>query len=246
MKILILLFWAAVAKSKSPRKIPFFLMVLEISNFYIYFRGALEERIAQIKEQISLATSSYDKEKLEERLSKLVGGVGIIKVGGASEVEVGEVKDRVQDAICATRAAIEEGIVVGGGCALLYASRALDNLKGKNAEQDLGIKIIKKAITLPCKTIADNAGFEGVNVVEKILSSNETSYGFDASKGQFTDLIKAGVIDPKKVVRVALEDAASVSGLMTTTECMIVEKKEEKPANPMGGMGGMGGMDGMY
>lgn len=125
----------------------------------------MEERVNQIKEQIRTVTSSYDKEKLEERLSKLVGGVGIIKVGGGSEVEVGEIKDRVQDAICATRAALEEGIVIGGGCALLYASKALDTLKGKNSEQDLGIKIIRKAITLPCRAIADNAGFEGVNVV---------------------------------------------------------------------------------
>lgn len=140
-------------------------MAVAISKNSINSRVALEERLNQIKQQIKNATSSYDKEKLEERLSKLVGGVGIFKVGGGSEVEVGEVKDRVQDAICATRAAIEEGVVVGGGCALLYASRALDTLKGQNSEQDLGIKIIKRAITLPCKAIADNAGFEGVNVV---------------------------------------------------------------------------------
>ena len=164
-----------------------------------------------------LTTSTYDKEKLEERLSKLVGGVGIIKVGGGSEVEVSEVKDRVQDAICATKAAIEEGIVVGGGCALLYASRVLNNLKGDNSEQDLGIKIIKKAISLPSKTIADNAGYEGVSVVERILESKKNSYGFDASKGEYTDLIARGIIDPTKVVRVALEDASSVSGLMSTT-----------------------------
>lgn len=177
----------------------------------------MKERTDQIKEQITHTTSAYDKEKLEERLSKLVGGVGIIKVGGGSEVEVGEIKDRVQDAICATRAAIEEGIVVGGGCALLYASRALDNLKGDNPEQDLGIKIIKKAISLPCKTIADNAGFEGVNIVEKILESKDIAQGFDASKGEFTNLVERGIIDPTKVVRVALEDASSVSGLMSTT-----------------------------
>jgi len=163
-------------------------------------------------------------------------------------VEVGEVKDRVQDAICATKAAIEEGMVVGGGCALLYAGRVLDTLKGENGEQELGIKIIKKAITLPCKTISDNAGFEGITTIERINSSTNTSFGFDASKGEFTDLIARGIIDPAKVVRVALEDAASVSSYMTTTECMIVDKKEEKPVAPsgMGGMGGMGGMDGMY
>jgi len=146
-------------------------------------KTALQERIAQIKEQVMHTTSSYDKEKLQERLSKLSGGVGVFKVGGASEVEVNEIKDRVQDAICATKAAIEEGIVVGGGCALLYAGRALDKLKGENSEQDLGIKIIRKAITLPCKTISDNAGFEGVTTIERVSASDSHSYGFDASKG---------------------------------------------------------------
>ena len=142
---------------------------------------------------------------------------------------------------------MEEGIVVGGGCALLYAARALNNLKPVNSEQALGINIIKKAISLPCKTIADNAGFEGVTVVERINASNDLSFGFDASKGEYVNLIQRGIIDPAKVVRVALEDASSVSGLMSTTECMIVDKKEEKPAGGMGGgMGGMGGMEGMY
>jgi chaperonin GroEL len=208
-------------------------MEMVTSNFFIYFRVALNERVSQIKEQIHNTTSTYDKEKLEERLSKLVGGVGIFKVGGGSDIEVGEIKDRVQDAICATRAALEEGIVVGGGCALLYAARALNNLKPINSEQALGINIIKKAITLPCKTIADNAGFEGITVVEKIHASNDFSYGFDASKGEYTNLIERGIIDPAKVVRVALEDASSVSGLMSTTECMIVDKKEDKPAGGM-------------
>ena len=154
----------------------------------------MKERVDQIRSQIANATDSYSKEKLEERLSKLAGGVGVFKVGGASEVEVGEVKDRVQDAICATRAAIEEGIVVGGGCALLYAGRILDKLKGENSEQDLGIKIIKKAISLPCRTISDNAGFEGITTVEKVLSSDNTNHGFDASKGEFVDLIARGII----------------------------------------------------
>lgn len=158
-------FWEPAGRSKSQRKIQLFCTEAGISNFVSYFRDVLEERINQIKDQIQHSTSSYDKEKLEERLSKLTGGVGIIKVGGGSEVEVGEVKDRVQDALCATRAAIEEGIVVGGGCALIYAARVLDNLKGQNSEQDLGIKIIKKAISLPCRIISDNAGFEGVNIV---------------------------------------------------------------------------------
>lgn len=181
--ILMKAFWDNAVKSKSPKKIQFFITETEISNFIIYFRTALNERVNQIKEQIKNTTSTYDKEKLEERLSKLVGGVGIFKVGGGSEVEVGEIKDRVQDAICATRAALEEGIVVGGGCALLYASRALNNLTPVNSEQALGINIIKKAIALPCKTIADNAGFEGVTVVERINASNDLSFGFDASKG---------------------------------------------------------------
>jgi chaperonin GroEL len=152
-------FWDNAEKLKSPNKIQFFTTETEISNLIIYFRAALTERVNQLKEQIKGTTSTYDKEKLEERLSKLVGGVGIFKVGGGSEVEVNEIKDRVQDAICATRAALEEGIVVGGGCALLYAAKALNNLKPLNSEQALGINIIKKAITLPCKTIADNAGF---------------------------------------------------------------------------------------
>lgn len=141
----------------------------------------------------------------------------MFKVGGASDVEVGEVKDRVQDAICATKAAIEEGIVVGGGCALLYAGRALESLKGANSEQELGIKIIKKAISLPCKTISDNAGFEGITTIDRINASTNTNFGFDASKGEFVDLIAEGIIDPTKVVRVALEDASSVSAYMTTT-----------------------------
>lgn len=157
--ILMIAFWDNAEKLKSPNKIQFFTTETEISNLIIYFRAALTERVNQLKEQIKGTTSTYDKEKLEERLSKLVGGVGIFKVGGGSEVEVNEIKDRVQDAICATRAALEEGIVVGGGCALLYAAKALNNLKPLNSEQALGINIIKKAITLPCKTIADNAGF---------------------------------------------------------------------------------------
>jgi chaperonin GroEL len=207
----------------------------------------IEERVQQIRDQMQFTTSDYDKEKLQERLAKIVGGVGIIKVGGASEVEVSEVKDRITDAINATKAAVDEGIVVGGGCALLYAAKALEGLKGANFDQDVGIDIVRKAIRLPAKTIAENAGEEGAVVIGKILAYNNEEMGFNAATGKYVNMLEEGIIDPTKVVRTALVDAASVASLMTTTEAMIVEIKEEKQGgHSHGGMGGMGGMDGMY
>lgn len=170
----------------------------------------------------------------------------MIKVGGASEVEVGELKDRIQDALCATRAASDEGIVVGGGSALLYASRKLDGVKGANFDQNVGIGIVREACKIPTKTICQNAGFEGSIVVDKLLEGKDNGRGYDASKGEYVDMRKAGIIDPTKVVRSALVDASGVASLMITTEAMIVEVPEPKPAGPdpaaMGGMGGMGGM----
>ncbi|CAM6006520.1 unnamed protein product [Sphagnum balticum] len=180
----------------------------------------------------------------EDSDESVLGTVGKVEITKEDTVLLHGNGDKVQDAICATRAAIAEGIVVGGGSALLYAGKILDTLKGENAEQDLGIKIIKKAISLPCKTISDNAGFEGVTTIDRVLNSTNTNFGFDANKGEFVDLIARGIIDPTKVVRVALEDAASVSSLMTTTECMIVDKDEPRPSGGAGGAGGFGGMGG--
>lgn len=212
----------------------------------------LSERIDLIRNAIAESTSEYEKEKLSERLAKLSGGVAVLKVGGASEVEVGEKKDRITDALNATKAAVSEGIVPGGGTALLYARVPLEQLKKelkeKSFDQGQGVQIIQNALVVPCKTIANNAGVEGSVVVEKLLSQSSTDYGFNALIGEYTDMLKAGVIDPTKVVRTALLDAASVASLMTTTEAVIVEsKKKEAPAMPMGGMGGMGmgGMGGM-
>jgi len=211
----------------------------------------VEQRCDQIRAAIESSTSEYEKEKLSERLAKLAGGVAVIKVGGASEVEVSEKKDRYTDALNATRAAVEEGIVPGGGTALLLASRdALKGAKGENFDQDVGIDIVRKALRVPCYTIAKNAGVEGSVVVEKLLSAVEP-LGYDAAKGEYTDLVKRGIIDPTKVVRTALERAASVAGLLTTTECMVVEAPKDKSELPAGGMpgmgGGMGGMgDDMY
>ncbi len=207
----------------------------------------IEARIGQIKAQIEETTSDYDKEKLQERLAKLAGGVAVIKVGGSTEVEVKERKDRVDDAMHATRAAVEEGVVPGGGTALLYAIRALDKLRTANADQKAGIDIIRRALSAPIRQIVDNAGEDGSVIVGKLLESKDTNWGFDAQKGEYVDMIKAGIIDPTKVVRTALQDAASVAGLLITTEAMIAERPERKAA-PMpggGGMGGMGGMDGM-
>ena len=206
----------------------------------------VKSRCASIKSQIEETTSDYDREKLQERLAKLSGGVAIIKVGGATEVAVKERKDRVDDALAATRAAMQEGIVAGGGSALLYAGRVLDKIKGANDEQNVGINIIKKVIQAPIRQIAENAGFDGAVVANEVLSKGEASYGYDAQNNKYGDMFKAGIVDPAKVVRTALQDAASVSGLLITTEAAIIEKKEESSHSHGGGMGGgMGGMGGM-
>ena len=207
-------------------------------------------RCNQIRAQAEETSSEYDKEKLQERLAKLAGGVAVIKVGGATEVEVKERKDRVDDALSSTRAAVEEGIVPGGGVALIYAGRTLNKLKGGNADQQAGIEIIRRAIQAPIRQIAENAGVDGAVVASKVTDSKNTTWGFNAQTEKYVDLVKDGIVDPTKVVRTALQDAASVSGLLITTEAMIAEKPEKKAAGPamppdMGGMGGMGGMDGM-
>ncbi len=204
----------------------------------------IKARCDQIKAQIETTTSDYDKEKLQERLAKLSGGVAVIKVGGATEVEVKERKDRVDDALHATRAAVEEGIVAGGGTALLYATKALDNLNGANDDQTKGIDIIRRALQAPVRQIAENAGVDGAVVAGKLLEQDDTDFGFDAQNEEYTNLVAKGIIDPTKVVRTALQDAASIAGLMITTEAMVAEIPEDKPAAPampdMGGMGGMG------
>ncbi len=208
----------------------------------------IEARCAQIRKQVEASDSDYDKEKLQERLAKLSGGVAVLRVGGVTEVEVKERKDRVDDALHATRAAVEEGIIAGGGTALLYATRALEKLEGANDDQDVGIEIIRRAIQAPIRQIAQNAGAEGSVIVGKLLEQKDTDYGWDAQKGEFTNMVKAGIIDPVKVVRTALQDAASVSSLLITTEAIITDSpQEDKGAgaaggDPMGGMGGMGGM----
>ncbi len=198
----------------------------------------IEGRCNQIRQQIEETTSDYDREKLQERLAKLAGGVAVIRVGGATEVEVKERKDRVDDAMHATRAAVEEGIVAGGGAALLYAARALQKVKPANDDQKVGIDIVRRALQAPVRQIAENAGSDGSVVVGKLLESNDMNYGFDAQNGQYTDMLKAGIIDPTKVVRLALQDAASIAGLLITTEAMVAEKPEKKtpaPAMPPGG-----------
>ncbi len=204
----------------------------------------IEGRIGQIKAQIEETTSDYDREKLQERLAKLAGGVAVIRVGGATEVEVKERKDRVDDAMHATRAAVEEGVVAGGGVALLQATKALSKVKVENDDQRVGVEIVKRALQVPTRLIAENAGTDGSIVIGKLLESNNSNLGFDAQTGQYVDMVKSGIIDPTKVVRTALQDAASVAGLLVTTEAMVAEKPEKKPAMPAGG-GGMGGMDGM-
>jgi chaperonin GroEL len=203
----------------------------------------IKARVEQIKAQIEVTTSDYDREKLQERLAKLAGGVAVIKVGGSTEVEVKERKDRVDDALHATRAAVEEGIVPGGGTALLYATKALDGLKGANEDQTRGVDIVRKAISAPIKQIAENAGVDGVLVAGKLLDQSDESLGFNAATDVYENLLAAGVIDPTKVVRTALQNAASVAGLLITTEAGIVEKPEDKPAMPAMPGGGMGGMD---
>jgi len=204
----------------------------------------IDGRCTQIRQQIDDTSSDYDREKLQERLAKLAGGVAVIRVGGATEVEVKERKDRVEDAMHATRAAVEEGIVPGGGTALLYASRALKRLDPANDDQRVGIDIVSRALQRPTRQIAENAGADGSIVVGKLLDQKDASHGYDAQADKFRDLVKAGVIDPTKVVRIALQDASSIAGLLITTEAMIAEKPEKKDAAmPPGGMGDMGGMD---
>jgi chaperonin GroEL len=212
-------------------------------------KAEIQGRCGQIRSQIEETTSDYDREKLQERLAKLAGGVAIIRVGGASEVEVKERKDRVDDAMHATRAAVEEGIVPGGGVALARASLVLAKLKADNDDQRFGIEIVRKASVTPMRQIAENAGEDGAVISGKVLDRDDYNWGFDAQSGEFKDLVKAGIIDPTKVVRVALQHAASVSGLLVTTEAMIAERPEKKapvggaPGGGMGGMGGMGDMD---
>jgi len=203
---------------------------------------AIQGRIAQIRAQIEETTSDYDREKLQERLAKLAGGVAIIRVGGATEIEVKERKDRVEDAMHATRAAVEEGIVAGGGVALLHGTNALAKLKPDNSDQQVGIDIVRRALTYPTRLIAENAGADGAIVVGKLLEKADTNHGFDAQSGTYTDMVKAGIIDPTKVVRLALQGAASVAALLVTTEAMVAEKHERKAASTMPG-GGMGDMD---
>ncbi|HWX50432.1 MAG TPA: chaperonin GroEL [Roseomonas sp.] len=205
----------------------------------------IQGRVEQIKAQIEETTSDYDREKLQERLAKLAGGVAVIRVGGGSEVEVKERKDRVDDALHATRAAVEEGIVPGGGVALLRAAEKLAEVKGDNRDQEVGIEIVRRAISVPLKQIAENAGKDGAVVAGEVMRNSTYEYGYDAQLDEYKDLVAAGIIDPTKVVRTALQDAASVAALLITTEAMIAERPEKKaPAGgPGGGMGGMGDMD---
>jgi chaperonin GroEL len=209
-------------------------------------KAEIEARVGQIRTQIEETTSDYDREKLQERVAKLAGGVAVIKVGGMTEVEVKERKDRVDDALNATRAAVQEGIVVGGGVALVQAGKSLDGLKGENSDQDAGIAIVRRALEAPLRQIAENAGVDGAVVAGKVRESNDKNFGFNAQTEEYGDMFKFGVIDPAKVTRTALEDAASVASLLITTECMIADRPEPKGQGggmpDMGGMGGMGGM----
>ncbi|WP_298858088.1 chaperonin GroEL [uncultured Sulfitobacter sp.] len=209
-------------------------------------KAEIEARVTQIRNQIEETTSDYDKEKLQERVAKLAGGVAVIRVGGMSEVEVKERKDRVDDALNATRAAVQEGVVVGGGVALIQGGKALDGLKGANSDQDVGIGIIRRAIEAPLRQIAENSGVDGSVVAGKIRESDDKNFGFNAQTEEYGDMFKFGVIDPAKVVRTALQDAASVAGLLITTEAMVADKPSKDGAGggmpDMGGMGGMGGM----
>ena len=209
----------------------------------------VKARCESIKKQIEDTTSDYDKEKLQERLAKLSGGVAILKVGGATEVEVKEKKDRVEDALAATRAAIQEGIVAGGGSALIHAGKVLEKLKGDNEDQNVGINIIKKVVQAPIRQIAQNAGFDGAVVANKVESNKDSAYGYDAQNNKYGNMFEAGIVDPTKVVRTALQDASSIAGLLITTEVAIVEKKDDSDSvggGMPGGMGGMGGMPGMF
>jgi chaperonin GroEL len=211
-------------------------------------KAEIEARVAQIRNQIEETSSDYDREKLQERVAKLAGGVAVIRVGGMTEVEVKERKDRVDDALNATRAAVQEGVVVGGGVALMQAAKKLEGLKGANSDQDAGIAIVHKAIEAPLRQIAENSGVDGAVVAGKIRESSDANFGFNAQTEEYGDLFAFGVIDPAKVVRTALEDAASIAGLLVTTEAMVADKPaKDGPAGgggmpDMGGMGGMGGM----
>ena len=207
-------------------------------------KADIEGRCTQLRAQIEETTSEYDKEKLQERLAKLAGGVAIIRVGGATEIEVKERKDRVDDAMHATRAAVEEGVVAGGGVTLLYASKRLVGLNPENDDQKVGIDIVRRALRTPARQIFANAGEDGSVIVGKLLEQNDANHGFDAQSGTYVDMVKAGIIDPTKVVRLALQGAASVAGLLVTTEAMVADKPQKgAPAMPGGGMGGMDGMD---
>ena len=208
-------------------------------------KAEIAARVAQIRAQIEETTSDYDKEKLQERVAKLAGGVAVIRVGGMTEIEVKERKDRVDDALNATRAAVQEGIVVGGGVALIQAGKVLEGMVGANTDQTNGINIVRRALEAPLRQIAQNAGVDGSVVAGKVRESNDKNFGFNAQTEEYGDMFKFGVIDPAKVVRTALEDAASVASLLITTEAMIADRPEPKGAPAGGGMGGMGGMDGM-
>ena len=205
-------------------------------------KGDITGRCSQIRAQIEETTSDYDREKLQERLAKLAGGVAVIRVGGATEVEVKESKDMVEDALNSTRAAVEEGIVPGGGVALLYAGRALDKVKGANDDQNVGVNIVRQSLKSPARLIVENAGEDGSLVIGKLLEQKSATQGFDAQNGEYVDMVKAGIIDPAKVVRTALQDAASVAGLLVTTEAMVAEKPEKKDDAAGAGMPDMGGM----
>jgi chaperonin GroEL len=205
-------------------------------------KAAIAARVTQIRAQIEETTSDYDKEKLQERQAKLAGGVAVIKVGGATEIEVKERKDRVDDALNATRAAVEEGVVPGGGVALVHAGKVLEGLKGDNADQVAGIAIIRKALQAPLRQIAENAGVDGSVVAGKIIENASKTFGYDAQSEKYGDMLKAGVLDPTKVVRIALEYAASVAGLLVTTEAMVADKPSKSGGSSMSDMGGMGGM----
>ncbi|MBL4915912.1 chaperonin GroEL [Szabonella alba] len=208
-------------------------------------KAEIQARVSQIRTQIEETTSDYDKEKLQERVAKLAGGVAVIRVGGMTEVEVKERKDRVDDALNATRAAVQEGIVVGGGVALVQAGKSLDGVTGENSDQNAGIAIVRRALEAPLRQIAENAGVDGAVVAGKVRESTDKNFGFNAQTEEYGDMFKFGVIDPAKVTRTALEDAASVASLLITTEAMIADKPEPKGSAGGGGMGGMGGMDGM-
>ncbi|KIC41501.1 molecular chaperone GroEL [Ruegeria sp. ANG-R] len=208
-------------------------------------KAEIEARVAQIRTQIEETSSDYDREKLQERVAKLAGGVAVIRVGGMTEVEVKERKDRVDDALNATRAAVQEGVVVGGGVALVQAGKALETLEGANADQNAGINIVRKAIEAPLRQIAENAGVDGAVVAGKVRESSDAAFGFNAQTEEYGDMFSFGVIDPAKVVRTALEDAASVAGLLVTTEAMVADRPAKEGAAPAGGMPDMGGMGGM-